>query len=93
VTQLLDAKAPILERRFHFVHAVCEVEVNLHAMTEEGPLFQATAYLPGDSGADRSPVVNASGYALGAIGPSPEKAATFLASALRRRYGARLDRD
>ena len=83
----LDVVAPVLARRCAFDEIACDIEVAVHEVTDEGLTFRALAFFAVPGTGQGKSVVNDRGLPLVAVGKSPSKAASCLASALRRRYG------
>jgi hypothetical protein len=67
---------------------VCDIAVRRDEFAVADSPFLAVAYIVDNSG--HRLVVNERGLALRAFGRSPQKAAAYLASALRRRFGAHI---
>jgi len=84
----LDVSIPVLECRLVLDDVVFDIEVSLHETTQGRSTYHAVAFVAGGAAAPRRAVVNDHGMPLVAASTSPpSKAASFMASVLRRRYG------
>jgi hypothetical protein len=79
-----DATQPVLQSRCYVNDMLFEIEVAVHESNHRST-YHAVAFAAGHDVAPRRPVVNDRGMPLVAIARSPEKAASFMSSALRRK--------
>jgi hypothetical protein len=81
---------PILERRFRFERAVCDVRVTQHRTSQGEEMFRAAAFEVAAAADDQRPVTGEDGGHFEALALTPSEAAEQVADALERRFGRRL---
>jgi hypothetical protein len=83
-------KGPVLQCRFTFERALCEVAVTQHRTTQGEPVFTAYAYEPNDADHERRRVLNDKGNPYEVLGSTASDAAERLADSLEQRFGRRV---
>ncbi len=81
---------PILERRFRFERALCDVRVTQHRTSQGEEMFRAAAFELAEAANDQRPITDERGVPFEALALTPSEAAEQVAAALERRFGRRL---